>query len=278
MKYSIWSNLDNKSIFLIDKLAKKYNIDKDNIEIFLSYPWNDFSLNRSIKKDISKKDFIKHIRFIQYLWYKINYVINSPSIEINRDFDIINEELILLEKLWINILTITNLELLKKIQLNHTNFKIVLSTVLNIDSILKLNNLFKEIKWVKINRIICWFKVNKSMEVIKKISDICMEQWIEIELLADQGCFLNCTFVEQHYIQDHRNKEKFECPYNFDDNNYLNSNCSFITPELTSKYEKIWVKFFKIATRNCSVISLYNSVKNYFSKKFTTKYSDKLGC
>ena len=269
MKYSIWFNNNINLLKNIYNFCINNNINTWNIEFFCWYPLYKSSLNRFYDENITKKDFEKSIFLLQDKWFKINYLLNSKII----NYDLIEDELKWLKKIWVEILTISNLELIDYINKNYSNFKIVVSIIYwtkNSIDILKLS------KYKNIVRIIFHQSLNHEFRKLLSIISQTKSLWFETELLANELCFSDCKLRDKHYLQISKYNwvscDSFDEIWNFCSDDRKNISIIFdspwIRPEDIMLYDKIWIDFIKLAWRNCESDLLLNCIKWYLKWKY----------
>jgi collagenase-like PrtC family protease len=260
MKFSIWFNNDSTLINKINLFCNKHNINKLDIEFFCGFPLYKSSLNRFYNEKIIKNDFELSIIDIQKKGFVINYLMNSKII----DFKLIENELKWLDKLWIEFITVSNIDLINFINKIYPQFKIIVSIKSKLD-IYKLN------KYKNISRIIFHQSVNHNFKQLIALVKLCKNKWIETEILANELCYSDCELRDEHYLQISKYNwiscEFFDKIWDFciEERKEISiiNNSPWVRLEDVILYKKIGINYIKLAWRNFDSDLLENCIKYY---------------
>ncbi len=275
MRYSLATNWDS-NLTQGDNFKSKNKKNKV-IEFFASF--NNFTAIPS--KDISKKDFIKKVKEIKEEGYNFNYILNSS-------FKIANKKLfvsaMLIKELKVDIVTLANIENISFFRKNFPEIRINLSIVNGVDNLVKTKKVILENSNIK--RITFSQKLNRNKKVLKDIIEYCHNFGVEVELLANELCFLNCPYIEDHYklgskialsknnnirlndyFSSHCNSKRIKSPQSF-------LNTAWIRPEDVTLYEDLGVDVLKIAGRSLKTSYLIKTANAYLNKSYRGNVMD----
>lgn len=269
MKFSIWSNLDNLLIKMVKIITIEKDINPNDIEFFIAFPWYNLALNRypCQNRQINIKDFLMHIKLITNCKFNLRYVFNTFDIDIEKNKTNIDFILNILISLWQNKLTIVDPKLINYIEDNFKGiFKIWLSAVIRINSISK----FEKNYWLyKFDKIILSHSVNYNIKLLKELINYFNNIGTSVELIwneltrCDSQCKV-CTIYDslQWWLL---NIEQFnKCSWNKDNIRYFNES-NIIRPENVNIYEELGIKTIKLALRKTNTNRAIKIIRSYFS-------------
>ena len=261
MKISIATNWDNN---LIDYLSQLNDSHWQNYiyQVFASQAFSIlWSANTNVP-DLSSEDIKQKISYVKSKNIKFNYLINSSIMPDLTDTKIRKQ---VLEYLWwvntlnIDTLTVANEGLLDIIYSNFPKIPINISIVFWLKTIEQANYLRE--KYPNIVRLTVQQDIVKDKKLLQKHIENAHHHKtlkpVEIELLANEICFIGCVKMKEHYnaLTSISQKNKWKdfmfgwCCAKRKRNilDFINSN--FIRPEDVILYEKLGVDIIKLAGR-----------------------------
>lgn len=279
MKFSIWSNLDNNLIKSVRKFLIKYNINTSDVEFFLAYPWFNLALDRSIYKNISFEDFFKHIILIKANFFEVRYVFNSLNINILKEKENIDFLLKNLLSLWVNKLTVADINLIEYINKNFWNrFLIALSTINRVNSIEKFEKFYNKYKF---DKIVLSHAVNYDFLNLIKLIKYFHENNILVELVwnelvrCDSKCKICYWYLNLMSENKFFYKKIHDCCW-VENGIKKFSDSSLIRPEDIYLYEKIWVNYIKLWLRATETPKAIRIIYSYLRRKYIGNFFDLL--
>ena len=264
MKYSLAYNWDSQ---LVGKI-KTENRSKQNQVFEFFGSCDNFTAVPS--KKISRMEAEKKINEIKKEGFAFNYLLNSI-------LPIKKKELLSyiswVNTLGVDIVTVANEENISFLNKNFPKIPINISIVAGVDRLKKIKNLLKNNRNIK--RITLKHSLNRNQFILKQISAYAKKSNIEIELLANELCFLDCFLIKKHYKESSMFSHESIIKKVKIDNfslicnekrvyNFFNfANTAWIRPEDVVHYERMGVDIIKIAGKTESTEYLYNTSKSF---------------
>jgi len=236
---------------------------------------------------VSRRMFEKEIAKIHKKGLKFNYLINSICLdnqELSRSMQRQLRELLdWLEDSSVDSVTLTLPYLSGFMKRNYPNFKLVVSTMAQIDTIDKAK--FWEEMGVD---TITLYEVNVNRD-LKLLESIRKAVKCRLQLIANNGCLHNCPFTIYHSLLSSHASQKSHISKGFilefyrvmcsymrlkDPVNFLRAD--WIRPEDLSIYEDLGIDFIKIVNRGISTDGLRLMVKAYTEREYDGNLLDLL--
>ncbi|EKD25621.1 MAG: peptidase U32 [uncultured bacterium (gcode 4)] len=275
MKISIATNWDDD---LVDYISKSNNdcLSNSICEFFASKAFSILWSANTDVPDLSLQDIKQKISYIKDKNIQFNYLINSSKMPDLND-EIIRKKVLdylsWINTLGIDILTVASEDLLDLIYKNFPNIPINISVVLWLKTIEKANYLRE--KYPNIVRLTLHQDINRDKKLLEEhIKNAHNHQTlkpVEIELLANEVCFIGCWLMKDHYdaltsLSQKKTWKDFMfwwCCAKRKENIIDFINSSFIRPEDMILYEDLWVDIIKLAWRKEQTNELKLRAKAY---------------
>lgn len=281
IKYSIATNWDCNYINTVHELNIQNSRSKV-VEFFGASRQNIIGSGRNPWQlpEVSKNTIIQHINTINKLGYNFNWIMNSYN---NSMSDLSqqnsNKLFNFLSKLidWgVNIVTVSNVELIKYIKEHFPSLQIKLSLIAGVDTVDKAKY-FESIGIDTIN--LNPHTINRDFKTLKKIREAVKCRLI---LYANIPCLSNCSYRDGHYKTISSNYKsnslwksdsqidyyQIKCSSIFLDNPIEFIKSPFIRPEDINFYRKLGIDGFKLSDRIDSSEHLIETAKAYLNSSY----------
>lgn len=231
----------------------------------------------SLLNDISRDYLVSFIKDAKQKGISFNYVINAPSIN-NDEYSKegrkqLDELLDFLQGLDLESVTVANPFMVMYIKKNFEKLRLKASANFNIDSVEKA----KHVKSLGTDILVLDpLLVNRDFKALKEIRKAIGE---EIEILLNNNCIMNCSFLNYHQNYLGANSRGIQNQNKID---FCYTNCSklritdpiywikgeWVRPEDISVYQEIGYNRFKITDRCAPQEILLKRIKAYANKKY----------
>lgn len=286
MKFSVASNWDTSLIDFFSKL----NQDHQKNTVYQVFSSKAFSILWSANTDVPdiiEGDIENKIAYTKQAGIKFNYLINSSILPDLWDKIIKKralEYLSWIQGMKVDILTVANEDLLNLIWSNFPNIPINISVVMGIKEIEKINTLRQ--KYPNIVRVTLHQDLNRNRELLQKhilnAHNHKTLKPIDVELLANEVCFIGCGLMKEHYdaltsLSQKKKRKDFMfwwCCEKRKQNIIDFINSSFIRPEDVHIYEELWVDIIKLAGRKEPTNKLVLRTKAYMDEFYQGNIMD----
>ena len=236
--------------------------------------------------DTTLEHYVSDVRSIGVTF---NYTMNAPYIGSKREIikrkKNIQERIKFLLDIGIDMITISHPIMAEIIREANIPVKIALSTVMHLDTVSQLKILHER---YHISKLYGSLLKNRSIKFLKNLSKYCIDEGIELALLANEFCnsstmdgisSTHCIYRDSCYISHSENEDKEDDKLL---DGYPMSRCilmrksaltwlksSFIRPEDLYKYEHIGINSFKITGRTGTTKYLLAVIEAYIRERWS---------
>lgn len=281
------ADFKNETLLEFDLLNKKYQ--KFQIkEVYGNLVNTLFGSGRRTESipDVTIEKFADYVRACKNFGINFNYTLNPLTLN-NQEFVKEGEQKILdlvykIHRLGINDLTITLPSVVDIVSKNFPNIKITLSVINNIKTIFEISS-FEKLG--AIHRAYLSEDLNRDLETIRNITK---NAKLNLAVILNNFCFLNCPFRAHHYnyIAQKNVKERLII-----EKDYYRIACArlktsekeiirtpWIRPEEIDIYRSVGIKYFKIAGREMieKNANFAKTAEFYMSEKYDGNLIDLL--
>ncbi|MEI8143378.1 MAG: U32 family peptidase [Candidatus Berkelbacteria bacterium] len=198
-----------------------------------------------------------------------NYALNSPAITLKDLDNDIKGLLINLNKIGIKTITVSSPLAMEFIKQKFSDFNVVTSTIMGIDSIPRI----EQAKWLGAKRIILDLRTNRNFGLLDKLNEV---KDAEFEILVNEFCgdclMRNCHYILQGLADNYKSSDQHfdNFPYNLCSGFFMSKTEDilkgyFVLPEWMDEYQRRGIRWFKIAGRTINDLNWHKKVITAYS-------------
>jgi len=219
---------------------------------------------------ITQKEALDFKKYISKRGIEFAYLLNGPAKK-NIIHSKKSDEYLdwIMNEFRADSLTITSIELMKRVRQLNNSIKINVSTIAGIKNVTEL------VKYLEfgISKIIPHHDTNRNFSDLEILQKFCTKEKIEIELLATESCLRECPNRWRHYsaIANFKDDASFHINCNTKKINHpLNLlKANFIRPEDLKIYNNIGINRFKITGRSKPKEWITEVTQAYFAEEYS---------